>query len=182
MKFLLALAILLSGNLAHAETPLHIRVRALENAKSVTKSIWKVKLTPTSSMGDCKNKAQVRTLYFTPRVTEPLTLAYSVPMFDFEVQGDAGIDKLFAQFNTLIDPSGDGLFVINLLQNKSPEDLTRYLPENTSVTFNLKYRGNKLSGEATYRGHNSLYDEGTDYCYFRFKVTGEPIVNESCNE
>ena len=110
MKFLLALTILLWGNLAHAQkTPEHIKLRAIENAKSLTQSIWKVTLTPKESVG-CKNKAHTRTLYFTPRVSIAFDLPYSAPFFDMDVQGDAGIDTLSASFNALIDPSGDGLF------------------------------------------------------------------------
>ena len=187
MKFLVALTILLWGNLAHAQkTPEHIKRRALENAKSLTQSIWKITLTPKESV-DCKpkNKAHTRILYFTPRVTIGFDLPYSAPFFDMDVQGDAGIETLMASFNTLIDPSGNGLFLMNARQNKTPEDLNGYLPENSSVTFKLKYQSNRLFGEASYRGHGGLYveeNDDIDYCLLTFKVTGEPVVAESCNE
>jgi hypothetical protein len=181
MKFLLALTILLWGNLAHAQTPKHIKLRAIENAKSLTQSIWKVTLTPKESVG-CNNKAHTRTLYFTPRVSIAFDLPYSAPFFDMDVQGDAGIDTLSASFNALIDPSGDGLFLMNLRQNKTPEDLKGYLPENSSISFRLKYQNNKLFGEASYRGHNGLKSKELDYCLLTFKVTGEPVAAELCNE
>jgi hypothetical protein len=181
VKFLAALTILLWGNLAQAQTPEHIKLRAIENAKSLTQSIWKITLTPNESVG-CKNKAHARTLYLTPRVSIAFDLPYSAPFFDVDVQGDAGIDTLSASFNALIDPSGDGLFLMNLRQTKTPEDLAGYLPENSSVSFRLKYQSNKLFGEASYRGHNGPKAKELDYCLLTFKVTGEPVAAELCNE
>ena len=40
----------------------------------------------------------------------------------------------------------------------------------------------KLFGEASYRGHNGPKAKELDYCLLTFKVTGEPVVAESCNE
>ena len=71
---------------------------------------------------------------------------------------------------------------MNLRQTKTPEDLKGYLPENSSISFRLKYQNNKLFGEASYRGHNGLEAKELDYCLLTFKVTGEPVSAELCNE
>ena len=71
---------------------------------------------------------------------------------------------------------------MNLRQTKTPEDLKGYLPENSSISFRLKYQNNKLFGEASYRGHNGLEAKELDYCLLTFKVTGEPVAAELCTE